>query len=182
MDRVGSPWLIWRFIDRDAQFLFVPIAKTLGNTLAPDVELPADAIPFALPGVELGPHDAQGSTFRKLMVKYKLDDPTLEIMARIIESGVVHVFHHHEPGYSAARLEFPEGVGLDALAIGMMYASIDDLDNLQKSMVLYDALYDYCAGKLLEQKRPDLAQLPIPARWDAIKAALDQTRPWCRPQ
>ena len=54
MDRVGSPWLIWRFIDPDAQFLFVPIAKTLGKTLGVDVELPADAIPFALPGVEFG--------------------------------------------------------------------------------------------------------------------------------
>jgi hypothetical protein len=177
MDRVGSPWLIRRFIDPEAQFVFIPIAKTLGEALEPDVVLPEDAIPFALPGVELGPHDAQGSTFRKILVKYGLEDPVLELMARIIESGVVHIFHHHEPGYSVANLEFPEGVGLDALAIGMMYFSANDMDNLDRSLVMYDALYDYCAGKLLLKERPELAGLQIPARWDEIKRSLDRTRP-----
>src|SRR5689334_5326127 len=110
MDRVATPWLIRRFVDPDAEFVFVPLAKTLGPTLDTGINLPPDAIPFALPGVELGPHDAQGSTFRKVMRKYDLSEPALEFMARIIESGVVHVFHHHEPSYSVANLERPEGV------------------------------------------------------------------------
>jgi hypothetical protein len=180
MDRVASPWLIRRFIDPGAEFLFVPLGKTLGTALDPDVVLPADAIPFALPGAEIGPHDSSGSTFRKLLQKYSLENRTLELMARIIESGVVHVFHHHEFGYSVADLERPEGVGLDALAIGMMYSSRSDLDNIEHSMVIYDALYDFCAGHLLEQERADIAAMPIPGRWDAIKRELDRTRPWGR--
>jgi hypothetical protein len=178
MDRVASPWLIKRCIDPGAEFLFVPLAKTLGKTLDPDVELPADAIPFALPGAEIGPHDSSGSTFRKLLQKYRLEDRALAMMARIIESGVVHVFHHHESGYSVANLDRPEGVGLDALAIGMLYSRKGDLDNIEHSMVIYDALYDFCAGSLLEKERADIAALPIPARWDAIKRELDRTRPW----
>lgn len=178
MDRVASPWLIRRFIDPEAEFLFVPLARSLGKVLDSSIELPADAIPFALPGAELGPHDEAGSTFRKLFQKYELRHPALELMAQIIESGVVHVFHHHEPGYSVAKLKYPEGVGLDALAIGMMYARASDLDNIERSLVIYDALYDYCAAKLLEEERPELAALPIPSRWDEIKRELDLRRPW----
>ncbi len=178
MDRVASPWLIKRFIDADAEFLFVPLAKALGKTLDPSIVLPPDAIPFALPGAEIGPHDASGSTFRKLLVKYDLRDPALELMARIIDSGVEHVFHHHEPGYSVAQLQSPEGVGLDAFSIGMMYAAIDDPDNLSRSVVIYDALYDYCNGKLLEAERPELTRLGVPERWDAIKRELAARRPW----
>jgi len=178
MDRVASPWLIRRFIDPEAEFLFVPLAKTLGKVLDPSVVLPADAIPFALPGAEIGPHDENGSTFRKLIKKYALQDRALELMASIVDSGVEHVFHHHEPGYSAARLKSPEGIGLDAFSIGMMYATRDDLDNLARSTVLYDALYDYCNGKLLEAERPELGRLPIPERWDEIKRELAARRPW----
>ena len=178
MDRVASPWLILRFIDAEATFVFVPLAKTLGKVLDSDVVLPADAVPFALPGAEIGPHDEGGSTFRKLMKKYGLKDPALEMMAEIIESGVTHVFHHHEAGYSVANLKYAEGVGLDALALGMMYARANDVDNIARSMVIYDALYDYCAGRLLERTRPDLAALPVPRRWDEIKRELDRRRPW----
>lgn len=180
MDRVASPWLIRRFIDAEAEFLFVPLAKALGASLDPSIELPADAIPFALPGAEIGPHDANGSTFRKLMEKYALTDPALVLMARIVESGVEHVFHHHEPGYSVARLSSPEGVGLDALSIGMMYVSADDLDNLGRSSVIYDALYDFCNARVLEAERPELARLSIPERWDVIKRELAARRPWTR--
>ena len=178
MDRVATPWLIRRFVDPEADFIFVPIAKTLGQALDADLVLPSDAIPFALPGVELGPHDDRGSTFRKVMVRFELHDAALDMMAKIIESGVVHVFHHHEPGYSVANLPHPEGVGLDALAIGMLYSSLNDVDNLQRSLVIYDGLYDYCRARILEIERPELAALPIPRRWDEIKAHLDRNRRW----
>src|SRR5271170_5854787 len=94
MDRVASPWLIRRFIDPAAEFSFV----RFGNEH--EHPLPADAIAFAIPGVEIGPHDAQGSTFLKLMRKYNLSDPALEMMAEVIESGIHHFFHHKDPGYS----------------------------------------------------------------------------------
>ena len=108
MDRVASPWLIRRFIDPSAEFIFVPFARTRTSPI--DFVLPPDAIAFGIPGSELGPHDEHGSTFRKLLRKYSLDDAALEFMARIIESGVHHVFHHHDSGYSVAQLKHAEGV------------------------------------------------------------------------
>src|SRR3546814_19498103 len=76
--------------------------------------------------------------------KYDVHDPALELMADIIESGVHHVFHHHEPGYSVADLKEPVGVGLDAIAHGMLCAFPDDTENLKASMALYDGRYIYC--------------------------------------
>jgi hypothetical protein len=165
LDRVASPWLIRRFIDPAAEFAFVPF----GEKVAP----PADAIAFGIPGVELGSHDANGSTFRKLLRKYELTDPALEMLCGIIESGIVHVFSQIDHGHTdVAALKFPEGIGLDALSQGMMYASSGDLDNIEKSLVLYDALYAFCRAKLIERARPDLAKLPPPKQWDAIRAEL----------
>jgi hypothetical protein len=176
MDRVASPWLIRRFIDPSAEFIFVPFAKTRTSPI--DFVLPPDAIAFGIPGSELGPHDEHGSTFRKLLRKYSLDDAALEFMARIIESGVHHVFHHHESGYSVAQLKHAEGVGLDALALGMLYLSIDDARNIEHSIVIYDALYGYCAGTILLKERPALTSLPVPQGWDEVKKELRQRLPW----
>jgi hypothetical protein len=165
MDRVASPWLIRRFIDEAAEFSFVPF----GNEGTP----PADAIPFGIPGVELGIHDENGSTFRKLMRKHGLADPALEMLAGIIESGITHVFSQIDHGYTdVAALKFPEGIGLDALSQGMMYIAQGDLDDIEKSLVIYDALYAFCRAKLLVASRPDLAALSPPKQWDAIKAEL----------
>jgi hypothetical protein len=176
MDRVASPWLIRRFIDPSAEFVFVPFAKTRSSPI--EVALPPDAIAFGIPGAALGPHDEQGSTFRKLLRKYSLDDAALERMASILESGIHHVFHHHESGYSVARLQHAEGVGLDALALGMLYLSIDDDRNLERSMAIYDALYAFCAGTILQQQHPAWASLPVPQRWDEVKNELRRRLPW----
>jgi len=166
MDRVASPWLIKRFIDPEAEFVFLPF----GN----EHPIPEDVIPFAIPGVKIGPHDDTGSTFRKLMDYGKLSDPALVMMAEIIESGVHHVFHHNEPGYSVAGLKFPDGVGLDSLAHGMMYATRNDAENVAKSMIIYDGLFAYCRASLLLKARPDIAKLPPPSYWDAIRAELER--------
>lgn len=176
MDRVASPWLIRRFIDPSAEFVFVPFAKTRSPPI--DIVLPPDAIAFGIPGSEIGPHDTHGSTFRKLLRKYSLDDAALEYMASIIESGIQHVFQHHESGYSVARLKHAEGVGLDALALGMLYLSADDARNIEQSMVIYDALYGFCAGTILLKERPALASLPVPQGWDEVNKELRQRLPW----
>jgi hypothetical protein len=178
MDRVASPWLIRRFIDPTAEFVFVPFAETRGKSIDADLALPTDAIAFGIPGSELGPHDESGSTFRKLIRKYTLDDPALEFMVAIIESGIRHVFHHREAGYSVAHLQHAEGVGLDALALGMLYLSVDDARNIQQSMVIYDALYAYCAGNLFWKEHPALAALPVPKGWDEVKNELRRRLPW----
>src|SRR3546814_15605574 len=94
MDRVASPWLILRHIDPEGEIGFLPFGDTY--------HIPEGAVPFAIPGVELGPHDAAGSTYRTLLRKYDVHDPALDLMADIIESGVHHVFHHNETGYTVA--------------------------------------------------------------------------------
>jgi len=165
MDRVASPWLIKRFVDSDAEFTFVPFGT--------DTPPPEDAIPFALPGAELGPHDDEGSTFRKILRKYEIEDPALDMLAGIIDSGIVHVFSQIDHGYTdVAALEYPEGIGLDAFSQGMMYISASDTANIETAMTIYDALYSFCRAKLLEAERPDIAALPFPQRWDAIREAL----------
>lgn len=166
MDRVVSPWLIKRFIDPDAEFVFVPF----GN----EHPLPADAVAYAIPGAEIGPHDKSGSTFRKLINKFKVSHPALEMMARIIESGIVHVFHQKDPGYSVANLEYPQGMGLDAIAIGMMYATNNDAENLDKSFPIYDALFDYCRVQMLLEEKKEIADLPPPQYWHTIKHELSR--------
>lgn len=165
MDRVASPWLIRRHVDPDAEFVFVPFGQ--------DCALPEDAIPFGLPGVELGAHDSAGSTFRKILRKYDIASPALARLADIIESGIRHAIDLGDHGASdVGALAHPEGVGLDAVCFGMMYVAASDADDIEKCLVLFDALHAYCRIRLLEAEKPDIATLPQPARWDRIRREL----------
>ena len=56
----------------------------------------------------------------------------------------------------------------------MMYLCKGDLDNIEMSLIIYDALYSYCRGKLVEINRPEILELPLPQRWDTIKGELRQ--------
>jgi hypothetical protein len=154
LDRVASPWLIKRFIDRDAVFVFVP----WGEGPRPEV-----AIPFALPGAELGPHDTAGSTFRKLLMKYRLDDPALDALARIIEAGIDYVLHDVQPEGSART-----ALGLLAISEGTMLLEDDDAAIIARSLPLYDALYAYLTAHHLAQAKGT----PLPA-----DEGLGPTRP-----
>lgn len=141
LDRVACPWLIKRFIDPDAEFVFVPWGK--------EDERPADAIPFAIPGVELGPHDAQGTTFQKLLAKYQLDDPALERMAKVVAGGVDSVLHGYRP--APEENDGQIGVGLLAISDGLMLIRERDDEVIAASMIVYDALYaHFTAHALLE--------------------------------
>jgi hypothetical protein len=131
LDRVACPWLIRRFIDPEAEFLFVPWGK--------EDKRPADAIPFALPGVELGPHDAQGTTFQKLLTKYQLDDPALARMAKVIAGGVDHAMHEYRPPADDKHGQI--GIGLLTISDGMMLINKRDDQVIEASLVVYDALY-----------------------------------------
>ena len=147
LDRVACPWLIKRFIDPHAEFVFVPWGK--------EDERPADAIPFALPGVELGPHDAQGTTFQKLLTKYKLDDPALDRMAKVIAGGVDCVLHGYRP--SSDETDGQTAVGLLAISDGIMLIKDSDDQVIAASLVIYDALYaNFKAHALLEARAEQL--------------------------
>ena len=127
VDRVACPWLITRFIDYEAEFLFVPksqiekVAKERG------------AIPFDAPGVELGHVDGRCS-FESIMLKYDLKDPALLRMAQIIHAADVSEDIDSEP---VAR-------GLEAIASGFSLRFPDDEENLAHQFDVYDALYAWC--------------------------------------
>jgi hypothetical protein len=127
VDRVACPWLITRFIDSEAEFLFVPkseIARTVEAT---------GAIPFDAPGVELG-HDDGRCSFESIILKYELKDPGLLRLAQIVHSADV-----------AADIDAdPLARGLEALASGYSLRYPDDQENLRHQFEMYDALYAWC--------------------------------------
>jgi len=123
IDRIACPWLITRFIDRDAEFVFAPPAevKRLASELG--------AIPFDVEGVELS-HDGPLCSFDALLAKYGLDEPALQELAIIIR------------GADTARLELaPQAAGLLAISLGLSHNFTDDHEQLRHGFVIYDALY-----------------------------------------
>ncbi|HEY5982461.1 MAG TPA: chromate resistance protein ChrB domain-containing protein [Anaerolineales bacterium] len=127
VDRVACPWLITRFVDSEAEFLFVPKGQI--DTVARD----AGAIPFDAPGVELGHHEGRCS-FESIMVKYDLKDPALQRLAKIVHAADVAADFDTDP---LAR-------GLEAIATGYGLRFPDDEENLDHQFEVYDALYAWC--------------------------------------
>lgn len=130
-DRTASPWLIKRFIDPQAKFVFVPWGR--------ESEAPKDAIKFSMPGAELGVHDDAGTTFQKLINKYQLTDPGVLAMAKIINAGVAFVLKGARPAAGDVLGEM--AFGLLALSDGLLLINPTDEANLAAGFVNYDALY-----------------------------------------
>lgn len=128
VDRVACPWLIRRFIDKDAEFLFVPADDVL------EVAQREDAIPYDVGGVELGHVDGRCS-FESIMVKYRLGDPALRRLAAIV----------HGADISADIANTPQSAGLQAIAHGFALAHGDnDQEKIRLETPMYDALYAWC--------------------------------------
>jgi len=122
VDRTACAWLIRRFVDPDAEFLFVD---------DPD-EVPEDATPFDIRGVELGHHGGEVS-FEAILRRYALvEDQALVDIARII----------HEADLEDERYDAPEARGLDVLIRGLSMVSSDE-EMLELTGPLYDGLYEY---------------------------------------
>lgn len=151
LDRVACPWLIRRFIDKDAVFTFVPWGE--------ESKRPADAIPFAIPGAELGPHDAQGTTFTKIVAKYGITDPSVAEISKVIHAGVEYVLHGYRPGPEDRHGQI--AVGLLAVSEGVLLRQDTDNAIIEASLPVYDALYaNFRAHQLLHKrglKLPDSA-------------------------
>jgi hypothetical protein len=127
VDRVACPWLISRFVDNEAEFLFVP--KNQVKKIASE----QDAIPFDVPDVELGHHDGRCS-FEAIIAKYELQDPALLRMAKIVHAADV-----------AADLDTdPIARGLEAIAVGYGIRFPNDEENIGRQFEMYDALYAWC--------------------------------------
>lgn len=126
VDRVACPWLIKRFVDPDAQFLYVPADQVLAAANS------ENAIPFDVPNVELGHHGTQCS-FDAVIRKYNLNDPALVRLAVIVRGADTN-----------ANDLAPECRGLEAIAEGFRLAYANDHELLERELSVYDALYAYC--------------------------------------
>lgn len=126
VDRIACPWLIKKFVDPEAEFLFVPAEQVL------KISQQQNAIPFDVPEVELGHHEDKCS-FDAIIEKYKLNDKALWELAQIVRGA-------DTPNQSLTA----ESAGLAAIAEGFRGISKDDFDNMEKQFYVYDALYEFC--------------------------------------
>jgi len=129
VDRVACPWFIRRFIDPQAEFLFVPEGELL-DTARKEGAIPFDATRF--PEVKLN-HRGERCTFEAILEDYKLSDPALDRLALIVRGADVRGQEHVSP----------ESVGLRAIAHGFALTEVKDEERLARQFPLYDALYQY---------------------------------------
>ena len=126
IDRIACPWLIARFIDQEAEFLYVPAAQVLA------VARESGATPYDIPGVEMS-HVGEFCSFDAFLSKYELADPALQQLAAIVR------------GADTSRLDLtPQSAGLYALSLGLSQTFADDHEMLQHGRVMYDAFYAWC--------------------------------------
>ena len=129
IDRIACPWLVARFIDAEAEFLYVPRDEV--QRIAKD----AGAIPYDVPGAELG-HVGDLCSFDAFLSKYRLDDPALARLGAIVR------------GADTDRLDLtPQSAGLYAISLGLSACHADDHQMLAHGRVIYDALYAWCQAE-----------------------------------
>ena len=133
VDRTACPWLIKKFIDPEAKFIFVPTKKI-------EVVETQGAIPYDAPGVKLGHRNGKCS-FETIIEEYHLKDPALTELAKIVHSAD-----------TSDRGLAPEGIGLDAIMTGARFNAKDDFEAVEKAKYVYEALYSYCKFKLLSER------------------------------
>jgi hypothetical protein len=126
IDRIACPWLILRFIDPQAEFLYVPKADVFR------VAEEQAAVPYDIPGAELS-HVGELCSFDAFLKKYRLDNPALQRLAAIVR------------GADTDRLDLtPQSAGLYAISIGLSHNYANDHAMLAQGLTLYDALYTWC--------------------------------------
>lgn len=132
VDRAACSWLLRRFVDLEAQFVFVDDVD----------EVPADSTPFDMLGVELS-HHGDDCSFETMLHRFGLDDPVLWDLARIV----------HEADLGDDRYDAPEAVGLDVICRGLSMV-LDDDAILVVTDAVYDGLYEYRRRALLVGREP----------------------------
>ena len=128
VDRIACPWLIRRFIDADAEFLYVPPGEVL------QVAAERSAVPYDVPEVEFS-HVGGRCSFDAFVYRYRLRDPALEELAVIVRGADTN-----QPNLA------PQSAGLVALSLGLSARFADDHEMLEHGMVMYDAFYAWCAS------------------------------------
>ncbi|HEY6898769.1 MAG TPA: chromate resistance protein ChrB domain-containing protein [Rhodocyclaceae bacterium] len=133
IDRIACPWLVTRFIDETPEFLYVPAGEVM------KIAAETGAIPYDVPGVELG-HHGERCSFDAFIAKYAIKDAALDKLALIVRGADCS-----QPGLSK------ESAGLLAISKGLSLNFADDHEMLQHGMVIYDALYAWCGDTPLKK-------------------------------
>jgi hypothetical protein len=127
IDRIACPWLIRRFIEADAEFIYVPDKQVCAAAKE------TGAIPYDIPGAEPFSHDGELCSFDAFIKHYNLTDSALDHLAAIVR------------GADTARPDLaPQAAGLHAISLGLSANIPDDHAMLEHGMVIYDALYTWC--------------------------------------
>ena len=130
VDRIACPWLIKKFVDSEAEFLYVPGDQVMA------VAAREGATPYDVPDAELGHHGAECS-FDAIIKKYNLTEPALKELALIVRGADTD-----------AKDLTPESRGLDAIAEGFRLTHADDHEQLASELAVYDALYAVCQSRV----------------------------------
>jgi len=157
VDRTACPWLIKRFIDQKAEFLFVPVEK-IEETAKKE-----KAIPYDAPGVELG-HHGDKCSFDAIVEKYKIKDPAALELAKIVRAA------------DTDKMELaPEAAGLEAIMTGFGIVSKSDYETIAKASPVYDAFYTNCKLKLIREKyKAEIEKLDRRERREFLKKKLTE--------
>ena len=133
IDRIACPWLIRRFIDKDAEFIYAPFKEVIAKSKK------LKAIPFDVPDVKFS-HNGNYCTFDALIKEYKIKDPAVKTMAVIIRGADTD---RHDLAFQSS--------GLWAISAGLAHNFKHDHELLEKGMLLYDALYSW--AKYLQKEK-----------------------------
>ncbi|MEA2090353.1 MAG: chromate resistance protein [Thermoproteota archaeon] len=157
VDRTACPWLIKKFIDPQAEFIFVPVEKI------DEVAKTQGATPFDAPGVKLGHKDGKCS-FETIIEEYNLKDPVLHELAKIVHSADTR-----------DKQLAPEGIGLDAIMTGARFNVDNDFEAVEKAKYVYEALYTYSKLKLIRERHKDeIEKMNRKQRNDFLKNKLQE--------
>jgi len=155
VDRTACPWLIKRFVDPKAEFIFVPVEKI------EEVVKKEKAIPYDAPNIELT-HHGEKCSFDAIVEKYKINDPVVLELAKIVRAA------------DSDKMETaPEAAGLEAIMTGIGIVSNDDYEAIEKARTVYDALYTNCKLKLIRDKhKGEIEKMDRKQRREFLKKKL----------
>ena len=128
VDRVACPWLIKKFVDPEAEFVFLSHQTDWAKI--------ADGIVYDVPNCELG-HHGEDVSFDSILKKYKVTDPALKLLAEIVRAADSHPSNPH-----------PAGEGLRWIAHGFRGLGLSDHEILDREFIVYDALYAECLRRI----------------------------------
>jgi len=155
VDRTACPWLIKRFVDPKAEFIFV-LAEKIEEIVKKE-----KAIPYDAPNVELG-HHGEKCSFDSIVEKYRIKDPAVLELAKIVRAADTDKMD-----------SVPEAAGLEAIMTGIGMVAKDDREAIEKARSVYDALYANCKLRLVREKhRDEIEKMDRKQRREFLKKRL----------